>query len=32
VLVVYQDTHGDAGAHRADIILQSTYTERAGSM
>ena len=29
--VVYQGTHGDAGAHRADVILPgAAYTEKAG--
>jgi NADH-quinone oxidoreductase subunit G len=29
--VVYLGTHGDAGAHRADVILPgSTYTEKSG--
>ncbi|WP_127143662.1 NADH-quinone oxidoreductase subunit NuoG [Pelagibacterium montanilacus] len=31
-LVVYIGTHGDAGAHRADVILPaSTYTEKSGT-
>jgi len=31
-LVVYVGTHGDAGAHRADVILPaSTYTEKSGT-
>jgi len=30
--VVYQGTHGDAGAHRADVILPgSAYTEKSGT-
>ena len=30
--VVYVGTHGDAGAHRADVILPSaTYTEKSGT-
>ncbi|MEQ1753106.1 MAG: NADH-quinone oxidoreductase subunit NuoG [Micropepsaceae bacterium] len=30
--VVYQGTHGDAGAHRADVILPgATYTEQHGT-
>ena len=30
--VVYQGSHGDAGAHRADVILPgSTYTEKSGT-
>ncbi|MCP8938291.1 NADH-quinone oxidoreductase subunit NuoG [Alsobacter sp. SYSU M60028] len=30
--VVYQGTHGDRGAHRADVILPgAAYTEKAGS-
>jgi NADH-quinone oxidoreductase subunit G len=30
--VVYQGSHGDAGAHRADVVLPgSTYTEKAGT-
>ncbi|KAA2243979.1 NADH-quinone oxidoreductase subunit NuoG [Salinarimonas soli] len=30
--VVYQGTHGDRGAHRADVILPSaTYTEKTGT-
>jgi NADH-quinone oxidoreductase subunit G len=30
--VVYQGTHGDAGAHRADVILPgAAYTEKAGT-
>ncbi len=30
--VIYQGTHGDRGAHRADIILPSAaYTEKSGS-
>jgi NADH-quinone oxidoreductase subunit G len=30
--VVYIGTHGDAGAHRADVILPAaTYTERSGT-
>ena len=29
--IVYQGTHGDAGAHRADVILPgAAYTEKAG--
>jgi len=29
--VIYQGTHGDAGAHRADVILPgAAYTEKAG--
>jgi NADH-quinone oxidoreductase subunit G len=29
--VIYQGTHGDRGAHRADVILPSaTYTEKSG--
>ena len=29
--VVYQGTHGDAGAHRADVILPgAAYTEKSG--
>jgi NADH-quinone oxidoreductase subunit G len=31
-LVVYVGTHGDAGAHRADVILPAaTYTEKSGT-
>jgi NADH-quinone oxidoreductase subunit G len=31
-LVVYIGTHGDAGAHRADVILPgATYTEKSGT-
>jgi NADH-quinone oxidoreductase subunit G len=30
--VIYQGSHGDAGAHRADIILPgATYTEKVGT-
>ena len=30
--VIYQGTHGDAGAHRADVILPgAAYTEKAGT-
>ena len=30
--VVYQGTHGDAGAHRADVILPgAAYTEKTGT-
>ncbi|MEM8687200.1 MAG: NADH-quinone oxidoreductase subunit NuoG [Pseudomonadota bacterium] len=30
--VIYQGTHGDAGAHRADVILPgATYTEKSGT-
>jgi len=30
--VIYQGSHGDAGAHRADVILPgSTYTEKSGT-
>ena len=30
--VVYQGTHGDRGAHRADVILPgAAYTEKAGT-
>jgi len=30
--VIYQGTHGDRGAHRADVILPSaTYTEKSGT-
>ena len=30
--VVYVGTHGDAGAHRADVILPAaTYTEKSGT-
>ena len=30
--VVYQGTHGDAGAHRADVILPgAAYTEKSGT-
>jgi NADH-quinone oxidoreductase subunit G len=30
--VVYQGTHGDKGAHRADVILPgATYTEKSGT-
>ncbi|KRE16622.1 NADH dehydrogenase [Bosea sp. Root381] len=30
--VIYQGTHGDAGAHRADVILPgSAYTEKSGT-
>jgi len=30
--VVYQGTHGDGGAHRADVILPgATYTEKSGT-
>ena len=30
--VVYQGTHGDAGAHRADVVLPgATYTEKSGT-
>ena len=29
--VIYQGTHGDRGAHRADVVLPgATYTERSG--
>ncbi len=31
-LIVYVGTHGDAGAHRADVILPAaTYTEKSGT-
>jgi NADH-quinone oxidoreductase subunit G len=30
--VIYQDTHGDRGAHRADVILPgAAYTEKSGT-
>ena len=30
--VIYQGTHGDRGAHRADVILPgATYTEKSGT-
>ena len=30
--IVYQGTHGDAGAHRADVILPgAAYTEKSGT-
>ncbi len=32
VFVIYQGTHGDRGAHRADVILPgATYTEKSGT-
>jgi NADH-quinone oxidoreductase subunit G len=32
VFVIYQGTHGDRGAHRADVILPSAaYTEKSGT-
>jgi NADH-quinone oxidoreductase subunit G len=32
VFVIYQGSHGDAGAHRADVILPgSTYTEKSAT-
>jgi NADH-quinone oxidoreductase subunit G len=32
IFVIYQGTHGDRGAHRADVILPgATYTEKSGT-